>query len=175
MTYTIFEHRHNFAAWAAGRASSRGITNATVENLKCALKYSGLLQFCKNIPDGFDDVEALSMLHNQWCEAVAKHLAQKHECKFSYGRAAKLVNVYLKSMIVMVEPSSPISAILHPPIDAVLLKALAKKFDNKQLGELNWTEFSKEEYLETIETLKALNGNKPFWQIEEYWIGYQKS
>ena len=45
----------------------------------------------------------------------------------TYGRAAKVMGIYLKSMAVLSGPkSTPLRQLAHPPLDDLLLSALAR-------------------------------------------------
>ena len=168
MPYSEYKHRHNFSVWAAARAAQRGFTN--VEMLRDALEQCGIDVFVNN-PSPASTFDAQ---HKLWCNSICDYLNEKGVQNVSYGRAAKLVNVYLKSMLVLNDLSGELAAFIHPPIDRILLQNIAKnvtmeKDEKKKLKATNWTQLEEEEYFQLISTLKALNGNQPFWQLEEHW------
>jgi hypothetical protein len=94
----------------------------------------------------------------------------------TYGRAAKLVAVYLKAIVLMGDSyNSPLGRNLHPPIDRILLRSLASLKSiasphQKSWGGINWTELDEPAYHELISQLRDVIGaGAPFWVIEEYW------
>lgn len=168
MPYSEYNHRHNFSVWAAARAAQRGFTN--VEMLRDALEQCGIDVFVNN-PSPESEFEGR---HKQWCNSICDYLNEKGVHNVSYGRAAKLVNVYLKSMLVLKNLSGEPAKFIHPPIDRILLQNIAKnvtmeKEEKKMLKATNWTQLQEEEYFQLINTLKGINGNRPFWQLEEHW------
>lgn len=115
-TYNIIEHRHRFAIWAAGRAYSRQGPGHTMSMASKLIIDSGLnkIATADDLPpaaqmDEFLDGYFQSVIHlaenqeyeHKWKDEATKenHSAQRPlEC--SYGRAQKLVNVYLKSKLI---------------------------------------------------------------------------
>ena len=124
MQYSLSEHRHRFAVWAAARAAQRGFT--TVENLCAALETT-------DIRHATSTSEALELrsttfesLHRGWCTAIASVLDGRGIAGVSFGRAAKLVAVYLKAAVLMGEAANtPLGHLMHPPIDRTSLQNLA--------------------------------------------------
>lgn len=168
MTYSENKHRHNFAVWAAARAAQRGFTN--VEMLKEALEQCGI----ENFVSSPSEVTDFDNKHKAWCKSICDYLEEKGVQNVTYGRAAKLVNVYLKSMVVLQNLAGEAAKIIHPPIDRILLQNIAKSLDiskenKKILKSANWTQVSEEEYFNIIQILKTTNKDRPFWMIEEYW------
>ncbi|MCX2982888.1 hypothetical protein EYC98_18660 [Halieaceae bacterium IMCC14734] len=102
------------------------------------------------------------------------HLTKMNVQNASYGRAAKLVNVYLKTMVVLIDPSGEPAKLIYPPIDRILLQSLAAKSDadeetKKFFRRIKWTQLDEPEYFEVVGILRTLNGDRPFWIIEEHW------
>jgi hypothetical protein len=173
MTYSHFQHRHNFAVWCAARAVQRKFAKTPI--LKKALEKCGVSAFVqenggKGIPQAkFDE------LHEQWCKAILKTWEQEDVKGASYGRAAKLVAVYLKSMIVVQNDGNRLSDVAHPPIDRILLQNISKdkaithphKSGWKAIA---WTALDKAAYTYLIADFKQVMGGKPLWAIEKYWI-----
>lgn len=120
MPYSEYKHRHNFSVWAAARAAQRGFTN--VEMLRDALEQCGIDVFV-NTPSTESEFEGH---HKQWCNSICDFLNEKGVQNVTYGRAAKLVNVYLKSMLVLKNLSGEPAKFIHPPIDRILLQNIAK-------------------------------------------------
>lgn len=174
MPYDLFTHRHNFAVWAAARAAQRGFTG--VQNLKEALEASGVQRFLPDPEFLNTTCNSFEELHKSWCAAIVASLNARAIQNVTYGRAAKLLAVYLKSMVIVGGSAySPIARCIHPPIDRRLLQALAgEPRYEEQKGtvwrQTNWTQLNEEEYYKLIKQLRAsLPTEIPFWMLEEYW------
>ncbi len=182
MSYDHFEHRHRFAAWAAARAASRGAKGATSSALSKALSDSGVKDFLKaETKHTTITEEGYKNLHMKWCQSVLKSLVDQQVEDIEYGRAAKLIAIYIKSMIVNGPGHmSALADVAHPPIDSFLLKELAKKKKDqdaaikKMWRSATWTKLTEPEYYALIETLKPLDDAKPFWMLEKYWPEYNE-
>ena len=94
----------------------------------------------------------------------------------SFGRAAKLVAVYLKTLIVVgPDGKSPAAGFIHPPIDRQLLQKIAKTNsvpDDLRLlcRKTSWTKIEDAtKYDALIEELQKLTPAGEFWRLEEYW------
>ena len=174
MSYNLFEHRHRFAVWAAARATQRGFTS--VEKLRAALESTDIKTFVQQQANVEISEDEFLELHHKWCEAILKHLSGVDVLDPRFGRAAKLVAVYLKVMIV-VGPydESPLARVAHPPIDRILLKGLAKCTDIPPAAQeifrtTNWTSLKPEEYDALIIQIKdCVPDIVPFWHLERYW------
>src|SRR6267378_6419581 len=99
--YAIQTHRHRFALWAAARAAQRGLSGGRNEVLADALEASGIQ---KVVDDGErvwpTSSAAYLEMHDGWCSKLTAFL-QKRKIALSYGRAAKLIAVYLKTTVVL--------------------------------------------------------------------------
>ncbi len=125
MPYTIEEHKHRFAAWAAGRAANVNGCRFTVEQGKNILEKAGLNDVANSI-DNLHTPDAFDRMHKEWRNNVIK-AAQTHGLTFTHGVAAKLINIYLKSIYVCGNDYNDKKVkVIHPPIDSVLLDALYK-------------------------------------------------
>jgi hypothetical protein len=166
--YSAHEHRHNFAVWAAARATQRGFT--TTDNLRKALESTGINDFLET-PCG---EEAFDKWHRRWCNSICDHLATNNIDDATYGRAAKLVAVYLKSMVVLPNLASDEAAYVHPPVDRILLQNIAKDpgvsaEHSQTLRNTSWTQLDEQSYFDVLSILREVNGDRPFWKLEEYW------
>lgn len=166
-----FDYRHDFAVWAGARASQRGFT--TVKLLKEALELSGVKEFSRN-PSLVTSSSEFNNRHGVWCNRVCDLLEDNNVKGVTFGRAAKLIAVYLKVMLVMPNIDSTQAHFIHPPIDRILLQNLSKigpiSMDNKRLfRQSNWTKFDQDEYLEVLNAIRSFLNGKPMWRIEEYW------
>jgi hypothetical protein len=173
-TYSLFTHRHNFAAWAAGRASQRGF--ASVSILKAALEASEIALEIQD-PSGWPaSAEQFDAFHSRYCNKIADYLRRAGLANVFYGRAAKLLAVYIKSMVIVSDRSgSTFSDIVHPPVDRTLLQNLAQDPQfSRQLRaywrSVSWTRLSESEYFALIAGFRQSGLDKPaFWMIERYW------
>jgi hypothetical protein len=172
MTYTHFSHRHNFAVWCAARAVQRNFT--ITQNLKEALEKSGIAEFIKENEDKEISQKKFDEHHERWCRSIVQHWEARQIKGATYGRAAKLVAVYIKSMIVVRNGQSNLSSVAHPPIDRIILKNISK--DNNinhanrtDWDNINWTQLNEDKYKKLIMDFRQVFDGKPFWVIEEYW------
>jgi hypothetical protein len=177
MSYDLAEHRHRFAVWAAARASQRGFT--TVGVLREALRATDIREVASNPRTQRVSAVEFDALHRKWCAGVCKSLKrslEKNSEKVTYGRAAKLVAVYLKSTVILGDGwDSSFGRNLHPPIDRILLQSLARstKITSDHQGEwrsISWTQLDDSRYYKLIGQLRdVMPPGAPFWTIEEYW------
>lgn len=166
--YAAYQHRHHFAIWAAARATQRGFT--TTGNLRDALESTSIEEFVES-PCGketFDD------RHRAWCNNICDHLVSIGVEGATYGRASKLVGVYLKSMVVLPELEGAEASYIHPPIDRILLQNIAKDPEvsaehSRILRNTSWTQLDEQAYFNLLSILRDVNGDRPFWKLEEYW------
>ncbi len=174
MSYDLSEHRHRFAVWAAARAAQRGFT--TVGNLRAALESTDIRKSLA-LPETFQSsVAQFDKLHAGWCSAIQAFLNDRSIPNATYGRAAKLVAVYLKATVVLGDAcNTPLGHNAHPPIDRILLRALASSDELKSphkhtWASVNWTELDDSAYRELIGQLRTvIPAGAPFWSIEKYW------
>ncbi len=65
---------------------------------------------------------------------------------------------------------------LHPPIDGLLMNALAKNTEKKSFWRKyknkGWSNFKAEDYKVVIEEIRGITKGE-LWKIENYWSGYQ--
>ena len=174
MNYDITEHRHRFAVWAAARASQRGFT--TVKHLRNALQATDIRKVLSAPGTLKLSPVQFQALHRRWCSSICSSLTQRGIANVTYGRAAKLVAVYLKATVIMGDGcDSSFGRNLHPPIDRILLRGLASSdritSPHKAAWRLiNWTQLDQSAYEQLIAQLRdAISYDAPFWTIEEYW------
>lgn len=185
MSYGICEHKHKFAVWAAGSA----VRGLSVRSAKHLIEDAGLkLLECNpdNLP-GPDD-KSIDDQHRGWREAMVKEAQAKgiqfnrknglHP--FTHGYAAKLINIYLKTVFVCGgHEKHPNVEGIHPPIDSELLNGLSKckSVTNpdfwKEADIRGWTSYDSDYYEKVIQAIRNQLGNEPLWKIEKCWPGYQ--
>ena len=193
--YDLEEHRHRFAYWAAARAAfihpEKGLT---VSVAKDALEKS--LRAIALDPDSWPT--KASVVDNElkkWTTEVHTSLSQVSP-GVKYGRAAKLVAVYLKDMVV----TGPLAdhdfaKLLHPPIDKNLLEGLKKGLGQGSLFRdgvspdsqarvrvalsntltKRWSRLEPNEYCELISAFRDAHLDRDerdqpaFWHLERHW------
>lgn len=176
-SYSIEEHKHRLAAWAAATAARQGcrfkveVGRNIIEQAKLNLLLSS--------PENLPLPESTDACHREWRERVIV-AAETHDLIFTHGVAAKLINCYLKTAFVCGGFHEHLRVkVLHPPIDRLLLGELARKniggFSNhwalaKQKG---WSNFDSDMYELVISLIKKAMGDEPLWKIEEHWKGNQ--
>ncbi|MBI3646600.1 MAG: hypothetical protein HY233_11630 [Acidobacteriales bacterium] len=176
MPYDMTEHRHRFAAWAAARAVQRRWRSAKKEKLRDALEGCGVREFVCS-PESRDiDEDRFRQFHRQWCRAVIESLTQQGVADATFGRAAKLVAVYLKVMVVLSAAGDcDLARVVNPPIDRTELQKVAAEVGvdspHKRLWKtVNWTQLTEENYYSLIDQLRVLiPSSDPFWTLEQYW------
>lgn len=175
--YTVVEHRHRFATWAAARAAARGLDGATTSVLSNAISLCGVAAVARGAPEvwpssapDFDDA------HARWSNAALAVLAAEGVSSATYGRVAKLIAIYLKSMVIVAGAhETAFGRVLHPPIDEILLRALARtttfgKASRRLWRRTTWTKLDAAGYAQLIRSLRDEGLDSPaFWTIEEYW------
>ena len=107
---------------------------------------------------------------------------------YTYGIAAKILNCYLKVFFLESFGNQKFADFIHPPVDAILLKALRKEdkklfnfknsiFTNIGIQKIpTWTRINQDEYKEIIKLMKEFLSSKNqngLWKIEFFWIGHQ--
>ncbi len=196
-TYSIADHAHRFAVWTAGRAYSRSGGDGggySVLYAQLMLEAAGMRDI--NTPEDLPSKAGIDTFIHERIEAVRAarpatyvHYQTRKDVEFrcTYGRAQKLVNVYLKSKLVCggYHDDERVQR-LHPPMDRKLLRglnALRKKvgdqdgyaefqkdlLDAQALGN-SWVVFTQTTYEAYIKAVKSLQKDKPLWAVEEHWL-----
>jgi hypothetical protein len=127
MLYTIEEHKHRFAAWAASSAASVNKNcRFSVEDGKRILEAAGMNRLLESL-DRLPPPQNVDAEHRRWRDAVIT-AARTHETAFTHGLAAKLINIYLKAGFVCGghHLNASVQA-LHPPIDRQLLREFSMR------------------------------------------------
>jgi hypothetical protein len=178
MGYSIEEHQHRFAAWAAGRAASVNNCRFSVRQARGILEAAGFTPDLSR-PEDLPTAAEIDRVHREWRGAVIA-AARPREPELTHGVAAKLINIYLKARFVCggLHLNERVRC-LHPPIDAVLLRKLAEEdvggFGGRwrKFASWRWSKFTSEQYEEVIGLVQRCLGDRPLWQIEDYWAGHQ--
>jgi hypothetical protein len=178
MSYTIEDHKHRFAAWAAGTAASIKGCRFSVEQGKAILETAKLNQLLAG-PNNLPLPEETDIKHREWRRSVIG-AAKEHELLFTHGVAAKLINIYLKASFVCggYHDHARVRA-LHPPIDGLLLNELSAQnvggFRDvwNEARKIRWSKLNSEQYENVISKIRQAMPNNALWEVEKYWRGYQ--
>ena len=179
MPYTIEEHKHRFAAWAASRAASTKTCRFNVLQGKNILETIGLKDLLVD-PDLLPSPTEIDAQHREWRKAAIAAAMSKDLTGFGHGIAAKLINVHLKGAFVCAgyEYHEKVAA-LHPPIDSLLLDEL---YDGNVGGlaqdwatarKARWSKFNSEQYEAVISAIRVAMPDEALWKVESFWRGYQ--
>lgn len=179
MCYSINEHKHIFAAWAASRAASVITCRFKVQQGKEILEKANINLLSNDI-NNLPCSEDFDEKHLEWRNNVIS-TALEYRLKFSHGIAAKLINIYLKTIYVCGSNyNDPRVRAIHPPIDRVLLDALYKhnvgnlKDEWNKARKISWSKLNSKQYYNVILAIKKVfPDNSGLWQIEKYWKGHQ--
>lgn len=208
--YEIEHHKHILAVWAAGTAANNSIEfRFSVEFGKKLLllgsdknSENSFIEHIEEVrsmttQESFDawhhstisamiDSEKVKQLVNEQNIAKGKNLISEN---YSYGIAAKLLNVYLKVYFLGEFSKKPFADYIHPPIDRLLLKQL-KKLDRNRFSFLMddfkghkltnglpaWTQLTFNQYEDILQRVKSHINERDvvgLWKIEYAWKGHQ--
>lgn len=178
--YTLDDHSHRFAAWAAGRAASVSTWRFPVETGRVLLEACGLSADMAS-PDALPDAAEIDHEHARWRAAMKEAAAAgQFNLALTDGAAAKLINVYLKGRFVCGGfATQPKVAALHPPIDKLLLDEMARRdFAGdarlwRRASRIGWSNFDRHQYQAVIDGIRAGLNGQPMWMIEQFWQGHQ--
>jgi hypothetical protein len=179
MNYSIDEHKHRYSAWAASRAASVKNCRFEVADGKEIIEAIGLRSFGGS-PDALPEPNGMDSAHRRWRDEAIAAANRLGVSNFSHGIAAKLINVYLKGMVVCGgHHNHPRAVNLHPPIDRLLLDALyANNVGGSQEAWRNaraqrWSKFTSDQYEAVIAEIKRAMAGSPLWRVESHWRGFQ--
>lgn len=178
--YSIEKHKHMYAKWCAAAAYGRGLTGGGNQLAFDLLESSGIGRVTgpEHIGENVDEWQMGFM------RAILNQSTLLGVADFSFGRAQKLVNIYLKTVLVCGgHHQDPRVAMIHPPLDLELFKGL-RKYLSKNRGQLaearaafiqaqktnpSWTTFTEKDYESHIKAVKLLMAGRPLYQVEEHW------
>jgi len=164
--YNFEEHRHNYAVWTAARAVSRNFTNT--ENVEIAINASALRKFAEdNATISQAEFDAFHKEQAGILISELKRLTGSEEV--SYGRAAKIIAIYLKTAVILYTQGKGIrDSVIHPPIDAILLGNIADECNMKELKKVRWTQLDEDKYWDLVAQLRE-KFKRFDWKLEYYW------
>ena len=125
--YALRTHRHRFACWTAGRAVARNFSSA--EHVNSAIEAAGLAEAVE-AHTSFANQVACDAWHDKACHTSLEHWQHCADSvnASSYGRAAKVVAIFLKTSVGMPAAGAHrMRRYLHPPIDRILLNNMRKE------------------------------------------------
>lgn len=164
MAYSFEKHLHNYACWTAARAVQRNFTKTSY--IIRAIEASDLMKL-ESLKINSD--EEYDKFHRICCNQLIDSFKKNCNIDATYGRAAKIVAIYLKTaVIVRYSGEGQLADVAHPPIDRILLTNLRKNFEEVIPDKINWTKLDEKNYFDLIGELRKLSFEK-FWQLEEFW------
>ncbi len=155
MSYSFRDHLHNYAVWTAARAVLRNFTDT--KSIKTAIEMTELPGLIDNgrvwTSEDFDN------FHRETASKIISSLTTIDNnllTKATYGRAAKIIAIYIKTIaVIRYSGMGNLSKIAHPPIDRILLTNANKDHRNLGLDKINWTQLNEIEYFKLIEKLRV--------------------
>lgn len=177
--YALADHRHRYAAWCAARAAGRGLPGGTNAAFRAALEASELPALLRGSVEQWPWSAALfDRAHQRWCGAAVGSLHAQGATAATFGRAAKLVAIYIKTLVVCGgHEGTRLARVAHPPIDRVLLQALSRqqRFPDGERAMWRstvWTTMGVDAYDEVILSLRSVGLDADgFWRAERWWFG----
>jgi hypothetical protein len=181
MPYSIHEHTHRFAAWAASTAARASAEcRFTVSVGTAILEDSPLYEVISN-PDLLPDPIDFDASHRRWRRDIIRISGA---LDFTDGVAAKLINCYLKAALINPNTvQNPKIKAIHPPVDRILLKNLIKDSSLKFCAKHGiskkvpaWSKLKSDEYENIIEGIKEVLEydvtfpRRGLWEIERWWM-----
>ena len=115
--------------------------------------------------------------HRAWRSLVVSQAA-RHNLTFTHGVAAKLISCYLKSRLVCggYHADARVKS-LHPPIDGVMLRTLARldiggyRKEWQRARTAHWSKLDSNGYERLIQLIRVCLKGEPLWMVEQYWQG----
>lgn len=170
--YTFEEHIHRYAVWTAARAVNRDF--AKTEVIRSAIEKSKMLREYLNNP--VPDASAYQFWHSKCAKQLIKAF-KSSGITCSYGRAAKIIAIYLKTALILPRRGrGPECKAIFPPIDSILLKAFVSdeditkeisKEDMDYLKKVAWTKIEDEDYSKLRKIISKYADYD--WTLEKYW------
>lgn len=181
MSYNIETHIHLYSVWAASTAARASKLNRfDVETGQKILENSSIRKLILNPDELPQNQNEFDKKHNEWRNEIISFSSKFAKSKFTHGVAAKLINIYLKSIIICGGfHNHENSKFIHPPIDSILLRELAENDFNgnrlfwKSAQKVAWSNFDSNFYQLVINEIRNGLKGAPLWTIEKYWKGHR--
>lgn len=172
--YTIDEHIHRFAVWTAARAASVSrFSNTEIEQFISESKLREEVKIIRS-NSSYSKEEYKTWFVAQvtnvlnFMNAYTQPKGKKR--KISFGIAAKVVSIYIKTVeVIPTKGESILSKFAFPPIDSILLKTI-KELKDVDVKRTTWSEMDENTFMETLDILIGVMGNNSYWSLEYYWI-----
>ena len=163
--YYIEEHVHRYAVWTAARAVQRSF--AKTEKIKNAIEKSGLREAVKS--SAWTDENTFDSFHEVCANKIMEAFKNENIPDVSYGRAAKIIAIYLKTTVIVASSGADKRCeFIHPPVDRILLSGLCKLDGLRNINKDPWTQLSQEKYWGIVNMVRK--SNRAFnWKLEYYW------
>ncbi|SRR6266542_4829373 len=164
-SYDFQEHLHRYAVWTAARAQRAFLNNAHISK---AIEKVNLKQEAFSLPHNYKN-EEFDKWHSQKTIELQRQLQVFSKIDMPFSRAAKVLNVYLKTTLVIPNCSSGSSLVnaIHPPIDRILLNCLIENEFLFQEHFTAWTKMNESQYKKIIEMLRK--NFTSLWKAECCW------
>ena len=205
-SYNSDFHKHILSRWAASRAASQSKGFKFSVELGSKLLLFGTSKSQTSDQEFIDYIKQIETFNSQddfdsWHhQTIVNMITDSYEFRqlldthnkshnnYTYGIAAKLLNCYLKVFFLESFGKQNFAEFIHPPVDAILLKALRKddkklfNFENSIFTNIGvqkiptWTRINENEYKTIIKLMKEFVSSKNengLWKIESFWIGHQ--
>ena len=205
-SYNLDFHKHTLSKWAASRAASQSKDFKFSVKLGSELLMLGKKGFQVSNQDFIDYIKQIENFNTQddydsWHHQTIMNMTSDNDKlknllninnkslnNYTYGIATKILNCYLKVFFLESFGNQKFADFIHPPVDAILLKALRKEdkklfnFKNSLFTNIGvqkiptWTRINQDEYKEIIKLMKEFLSSKNqngLWKIEFFWIGHQ--
>jgi hypothetical protein len=149
---------HRFAAWTASRAirAEKGIDYPAVFKIMDSLGYVKKISHITYFDKYSDKHEGLVV--------EIKERLKKAGAKSTFGIAAKILAVYLKTAVIIPNIHSPVSTQIYPPIDSQVLKYLTSRGCTKLPK--SWKAMTISDYNKVILAVIETSEGKPLWEID---------
>jgi hypothetical protein len=150
-----------FAVWAAVSALRSGSSIKSREKI---------IKIINDVPwDELFKVDSQERFDSWHAEQRAR-INKKYKA-LSHGWAAKIINVYLKTLAYVSSDFYPnVRKYLHPPVDGILIRHLRKKYGG--INQVTLKEMKSETYEKIISEIKKITGREGVspLEIEKYWL-----
>ncbi len=168
MTYNFEDHLHNYAVWTSARAVQRNFYDTI--SIKSAIEKTKLRDLI--VTHNVFSEDEFDAFHRETARLIMDSLKSTNvglEDKATYGRAAKIIAIYIKTIaVIRYSGNDNLSKVAHPPIDRILLSNAHKEHSDLGLNKISWTKLTEQEYFDLIRKLRTLKFDK-FWELEQYW------
>jgi hypothetical protein len=170
--YSIHALQHQYASWCAARAVAVPCASITNEAVLAAIEAAGLHNFITS-SELLPATEMIDSWHRDMRLRILQALSA-YGYKKSHGVAAKIINIYFKT--IFCHPGSchdPSVMAMHPPIDSEVVSGIhAFGNGNDALWRgVSWTKLSSDEYDALVADIRARADGRPLWQVEQLWRG----